>query len=41
LNDGTSKVALLDVVAKQFMEERGDGRLAKTSKLHFRTALRV
>ena len=31
----------VDVVAKQFVEERGAGELAKISKLHFRTALRA
>jgi ribonuclease HIII len=33
--------AAVDVAAKQFVEERGAGELAKISKLHFRTALRA
>ena len=33
--------AAVDAAAKQFVEERGAGELAKISKLHFRTALRA
>jgi hypothetical protein len=31
----------MTAAAKQFVEERGVGELAKISKLHFRTALRT
>jgi ribonuclease HIII len=31
----------VDEVAKEFVETRGAGELAKISKLHFRTALRA
>ena len=33
--------AAVDAAAKQFVDERGAGELAKISKLHFRTALRA
>src|SRR5882724_2798181 len=33
--------AAVDAAAKQFVEQRGAGELAKVSKLHFRTALRA
>ena len=33
--------AAVDAAAKQFVEARGAGELAKISKLHFRTALRA
>jgi ribonuclease HIII len=33
--------AAVDAAAKQFVEERGAGELAKISKLHFRTSLRA
>jgi ribonuclease HIII len=33
--------AAVDAAAKEFVEERGAGELAKISKLHFRTALRA
>jgi ribonuclease HIII len=33
--------AAVDAAAKQFVETRGAGELAKVSKLHFRTALRA
>jgi ribonuclease HIII len=33
--------ANVDAVAKEFVEKRGAGELARVSKLHFRTALRA